>query len=481
MIENNLRIMRIELQKAGYSDIESDMICKGFGSDLMAKFPEGSWKTINGAKVFVHGGKVVAGLDGFNGKIEDAFKEKKSESESSKEKELSLADLEKLSAQMQSNRKTIASEHGLSKPEINKLATAISGAGWNQAKGLNREHDVFFDKQDYDSLTEKGFLEKVGDKKYKLTDKTEKLAEFIMGGESAYNPESTKPEAKTESPEAAKWTAEQKLKVNYDFTKVSGIKDALSDLHKKQRVIAQAGEGLDDWDVLVRMKKEHPEAYKQASKEFETGDVKTRQEIFDSHYKDFYPKEYKQIQELKKERAELKKHLKSLGVNGDNLSRLGANDSLNPEKEYYGSDLLMKEIEKKLNHIEVSKDKNKLHSEFKKISELELKRIKESFDFFFESDYKKDEREKMHPEYKEAMKRTSETLNDFMKNYQKKTSDFKVGDRVFIELEAPKHETGVWNKPHEHPNGSITKITDKFLYIDNKRHPKDTKIYQIHY
>lgn len=83
-LHNDLRILRIELQKAGYSDIESDIIVKGFGADMVAKFPEGSWKTINGARVFVHGGKVVAGLGGFSGKIEDAFKEKKSESKSDK-------------------------------------------------------------------------------------------------------------------------------------------------------------------------------------------------------------------------------------------------------------------------------------------------------------------------------------------------------------------------------------------------------------
>lgn len=84
MTENNLRILRIELQKAGYSDIESDTICKGFGSDLMKQFPNGSWKTINGARVFIDGGKVVAGLDGFNGKIEDAFKKKEEPKEDTK-------------------------------------------------------------------------------------------------------------------------------------------------------------------------------------------------------------------------------------------------------------------------------------------------------------------------------------------------------------------------------------------------------------
>jgi hypothetical protein len=56
-----------------------DPIEKGFGADLQKKFPNGGWRTINGARVFVDGGKVVAGLEGFKGKVEDAFKEKKTE------------------------------------------------------------------------------------------------------------------------------------------------------------------------------------------------------------------------------------------------------------------------------------------------------------------------------------------------------------------------------------------------------------------
>ena len=39
---------------------------KGFGADLQKRFPNGGWRTINGSHVFVNGGKVVAGLGGFN-------------------------------------------------------------------------------------------------------------------------------------------------------------------------------------------------------------------------------------------------------------------------------------------------------------------------------------------------------------------------------------------------------------------------------
>lgn len=53
-----------------------DLLEKSFSGDLSKRFPNGGWRTINGAKVFINGGKVVAGLDGFNGMINDFFKEK---------------------------------------------------------------------------------------------------------------------------------------------------------------------------------------------------------------------------------------------------------------------------------------------------------------------------------------------------------------------------------------------------------------------
>jgi hypothetical protein len=57
---------------------------KSWSSDLQKQFPSGGWRTINGAKVFIHNGKVVEGLDGFNGKIDEFFKQKESESKSKK-------------------------------------------------------------------------------------------------------------------------------------------------------------------------------------------------------------------------------------------------------------------------------------------------------------------------------------------------------------------------------------------------------------
>lgn len=50
-----------------------DDIFKSWSGDLQKRFPNGNWKTVNGAKVFVNGGKVVAGLAGFNGEIDKFF------------------------------------------------------------------------------------------------------------------------------------------------------------------------------------------------------------------------------------------------------------------------------------------------------------------------------------------------------------------------------------------------------------------------
>jgi len=58
------------------SDTKEDFL-KGFGADLQKRFPNGGWRTINGARVFLNGGKVVAGLDGFNKEIDKFFDKKK--------------------------------------------------------------------------------------------------------------------------------------------------------------------------------------------------------------------------------------------------------------------------------------------------------------------------------------------------------------------------------------------------------------------
>ena len=60
---------------------ENQELFKSFSADLKAKHPDGDWRTINGAHVFIAGGKVVAGLDGFNKHIDELHsKDKKKES-----------------------------------------------------------------------------------------------------------------------------------------------------------------------------------------------------------------------------------------------------------------------------------------------------------------------------------------------------------------------------------------------------------------
>ena len=54
-----------------------DLFEKSWSKDLQNRLPNGSWKTINGARVFVNDGKVVAGLGGFNKEIDKFFDGKK--------------------------------------------------------------------------------------------------------------------------------------------------------------------------------------------------------------------------------------------------------------------------------------------------------------------------------------------------------------------------------------------------------------------
>ena len=58
----------------------SDRECfdKSWSGDLQKRFPNGGWRTVNGSRVFINGGKVVAGLGGFNGMIDKFFEEKES-------------------------------------------------------------------------------------------------------------------------------------------------------------------------------------------------------------------------------------------------------------------------------------------------------------------------------------------------------------------------------------------------------------------
>ena len=79
---NEKQKLHRELMIKGFTFEESlEVIEKSWSTDLNKKFPKGEWRTINGARVFINGSKVVAGLDGFNKMIDESSKEKKSNSE----------------------------------------------------------------------------------------------------------------------------------------------------------------------------------------------------------------------------------------------------------------------------------------------------------------------------------------------------------------------------------------------------------------
>lgn len=63
-----------------YSCYDKEGFEKSWSPDLAKRFPNGGWRTVNGSRVFINGGKVVAGLGGFNGMIDKFFEEKKSKS-----------------------------------------------------------------------------------------------------------------------------------------------------------------------------------------------------------------------------------------------------------------------------------------------------------------------------------------------------------------------------------------------------------------
>jgi hypothetical protein len=54
---------------------------KSWSGDLQKQFPNGVWRKINGASVFINHGRVVAGLDKFNGMIDDFFAKKSEKKE----------------------------------------------------------------------------------------------------------------------------------------------------------------------------------------------------------------------------------------------------------------------------------------------------------------------------------------------------------------------------------------------------------------
>jgi hypothetical protein len=81
-------IVNTSLMKCLKQSEDKEDFLKGFGADLEKKFPNGSWKTVGGSKVFVNNGKVIAGLDGFNKEIDSFFDKKKEPSSDAKPSEI---------------------------------------------------------------------------------------------------------------------------------------------------------------------------------------------------------------------------------------------------------------------------------------------------------------------------------------------------------------------------------------------------------
>ena len=72
------------------SCVDRDSFDKSWSSDLAKKFPDGAWRTINGANVFINNGKVIAGLDGFNKEIDTFFEQKGKKAEGKKKGDIRI-------------------------------------------------------------------------------------------------------------------------------------------------------------------------------------------------------------------------------------------------------------------------------------------------------------------------------------------------------------------------------------------------------
>ena len=106
-------------------------LLKSWSTDLKNRFPKGEWRTINGAKVFVNEGKIVAGLGGFNKEIDKFFKEKKN---ADSHYLPNMTDNEKRQI------KRLASENGIDLSKIVSIANKEkSMSGW---RGSSFEHMV---------------------------------------------------------------------------------------------------------------------------------------------------------------------------------------------------------------------------------------------------------------------------------------------------------------------------------------------------
>lgn len=85
-VNNSLQVEVNDIVKGIFTEClnksnSTDEFLKSWSGDLKKRFPDGVWRTINGASVFINNGKVVAGLGGFNQEIDKFFENKKKDGE----------------------------------------------------------------------------------------------------------------------------------------------------------------------------------------------------------------------------------------------------------------------------------------------------------------------------------------------------------------------------------------------------------------
>ncbi len=117
--------LKIASEGGTYEDFQ-----KAFGKDLQSKYPDGSWKTINGSHVFVNGGKIVAGSENLKNHFDSVSVQKKEVKEASKiEKEAKLKGITFIKLENEGktliygtkNNTTRLSVEGESKEEIQEM------------------------------------------------------------------------------------------------------------------------------------------------------------------------------------------------------------------------------------------------------------------------------------------------------------------------------------------------------------------------
>jgi hypothetical protein len=110
--------------------------------------PSGSWRTINGAKVFINGGKVVAGLNGFNDHIDKFFSEKKA-----KQGESGGGDIKEKLNNLQNQVDKLSKTEKLSNGGMSDKYYKVL----NEFQNTRKEYNKFLDKKRDEKLNSKEY------------------------------------------------------------------------------------------------------------------------------------------------------------------------------------------------------------------------------------------------------------------------------------------------------------------------------------